>query len=177
MKKNTNINWLVTIFILAFILSILFSGISTIMANSFPTIILVFIIILVIAIGIIFDMIGVAVLTSKEANLHAKASKKMKGAKEAIGLLKNATKVASICNDVIGDICGIVSGSLGAVLTIAIASMFDFSLASTLTSVIITAIISSCTVGFKAVFKEVATKNSDSIVFTVGKILSIFKKS
>ena len=101
----------------------------------------------------------------------------MKGAKEAIGLLKNATKVASICNDVIGDICGIVSGSLGAVLTIAIASMFDFSLSSTLTSVIITAIISSCTVGFKAVFKEVATKNSDSIVFTVGKILSIFKKS
>ena len=174
MKNNTK--WLVTIFILAFVLSIVFSGISTIMSNSLPTFALVAIIILVIIIGIIFDMIGVAVLTSKEASLHAKASKKLKGAKEAISLLKNSTKVASVCNDVIGDICGIVSGSLGAVLTIAIASHFDFAAAATIITVLITAIISALTVGFKAVFKSVATKNSDTIVFTVGKILSIFKK-
>ena len=176
MKKNTNTKWLVTVFLLAFILSVVFSGISTIMANSFPTIILALIIVIVIIIGIIFDMIGVAVLTSKEANLHAKAAKKMKGAKEAISLLKNSTKVASVCNDVIGDICGIVSGSLGAVLTVAIASMFDFEAAATITTVVVTAVISACTVGFKAVFKGVATKNSDSIVFTVGKVLSVFKK-
>ena len=36
--------------------------------------ILPIIIITVIAIGILFDMIGVAVLTANEANLHAKAS-------------------------------------------------------------------------------------------------------
>lgn len=176
MKKDTNTKWLITVFILAFVLSIIFSGISTIMANSFPTAILAIIIVVVIGVGIVFDMIGVAVLTSKEANLHAKASKKMKGAKQAIILLKNSTKVASVCNDVIGDICGIVSGALGAVLTVAIASLFDFEAAATITTVIVTAVISACTVGFKAVFKEVATKNSDSIVFTVGKIISIFKK-
>lgn len=171
---KSNVNWIYKVFLLSFILSIVFSGISTVMADKFNTIILVVITILVIAIGIIFDMIGVAVLTSNEASLHAKASKKLKGAKEAISLLKNSTKVSSVCNDVIGDICGIVSGSLGAVLTLEIANFFNFS--ATITTVIVTAVISALTVGCKAIFKGIATKNSDSIVFTVGKILSIFKK-
>mgnify|MGYP007069836474 CR=1 FL=1 len=170
-----NVNWIYKVFLLSFILSIVFSGASSVIANSFNNIILGIIIILVIAIGIIFDMIGVAVLTSKEANLHAKASKKLKGAKEAISLLKNATKVSSVCNDVIGDICGIVSGSLGAVLTLSISDYFDLNL--TITTMIITAIISALTVGGKAIFKSIATKNADSIMFTVGKILSIFSKN
>ena len=169
MKNNAN--WIYKVFFLAFMFSCIFSGVSTAIANSFNVIVLVIILFLVITVGIIFDMIGVAVLTSNEANLHAKASKKLNGAKEAISLLKNAAQVSSICNDVIGDICGIVSGSLGAVLTIEIASFFGFS--QTIVTIIITAVISSLTVGFKAVFKNVATKNSDNIVFTVGKIKHI----
>lgn len=176
MKKEKKSNWIAIVFLLSFVLSIIFSGISTVIANSFPVGVLVLIIILVIGTGIIFDMVGVAVLTSKESSLHAKASKKIKGAKEAIFLLKNSTKVSSVCNDVIGDICGIVSGTLGAVLTVAIANMFNFDPKSTIITIIVTAVISAATVGFKAVFKTVATKNSDNIVFTVGKILSIFKK-
>ena len=171
---KSNVNWIYKVFLLSFILSIIFSGISSTMANNFNTIILGIIIIIVIAIVILFDMIGVDVITSKEANLHAKASKKLKGAKEAISLLKNATKVSSVCNDVIGDICGIVSGSLGAVLTVSVANVFG--LKTSIISVMVTAIISALTVGCKAIFKEVASKKSDSIVFTAGKILSIFKK-
>ena len=113
-------------------------------------------------------MIGVAVLSANEANLHAKASNKLKGAKEAISLLKNKTQVSSICNDVIGDICGIVSGSLGTVLTLYLVNKLGLS--STITTVIVTAVVSSLTVGFKAVFKTVATNKCDEIVFIVGKI-------
>ena len=166
MKNNSK--WITKIFIMAFVFSIIFSLISSVISEKLPTFILPIILVIVIAIGIIFDMVGVAVLTSKEANLHAKASKKLKGAKEAISLLKNATQVSSICNDVIGDICGIVSGSLGAVLTIVIVDSFD--LPSLLITVLVTAIISALTVGFKAICKGIATKNSDSIVFIVGKI-------
>ena len=144
------------------------------MAESFNTIILAITIIVVIGIGILFDMIGVAVLTCKESNLHAKAAKKMKGAKAAIALIKNSTKVSSVCNDVIGDICGIVSGSLGAALTLDIVGVINIS--SVIVTMIVTATISALTVGFKAIFKDVAEKNSDSIVYTVGKIISIFKK-
>lgn len=172
--KN-NINWIYKAFLLSFILSIIFSSISTAIADKFNMIILTIILVVVIMVGIIFDMIGVAVLTSKEANLHAKATKKLKGAKEAISLLKNASQVSSICNDVIGDICGIISGSLGAVLTIGLADIFSFS--TTITTILVTAVISSLTVGGKAIFKDIANKNSDKIVYLVGKIISIFKKS
>ena len=171
---KSNVNWIYKVFLLSFILSIIFSGISSVMADKFNTIIVTLILLVVIATGIIFDMIGVAVLTSNEASLHAKASKKLKGAKEAISLLKNSTKVSSVCNDVIGDICGIVSGSLGAVLTLAISNYFNFR--ATITTVLVTAVISALTVGCKAIFKDVATKNSDAIVFTGGKILAIYKK-
>ena len=172
MKNKTK--WILTVFILSFILSVIFSGISTAMTKNFHTIILVLVILLVIGIGILFDMIGVAVLTCKESNLHAKAAKKMKGAKAAISLIKNSTKVSSVCNDVIGDICGIVSGSLGAALTLDIVGVFNAS--SVIITMIVTATISSLTVGFKAIFKDIAEKNSDAIVYTSGKILSIFKK-
>lgn len=172
MKNKTK--WILTVFILSFILSVIFSGISTAMTENFHTIILVLVILLVIGIGILFDMIGVAVLTCKESNLHAKAAKKMKGAKAAISLIKNSTKVSSVCNDVIGDICGIVSGSLGAALTLDIVGVFNAS--SVIITMIVTATISSLTVGFKAIFKDIAEKNSDAIVYTSGKILSIFKK-
>ena len=38
------------------------------------------------------------------------------------------------------------------------------------------AIVASLTVGGKAIFKSIAIKNSDKIIFNVGKFVSIFKK-
>ena len=172
MKEN--VNWIYKVFLLSFILAIVFSSGSSFVANYANSIILGIIIIIVIIIGIIFDMIGVAVLTSNESSLHAKASKKIRGAKEAIYLLKNAPKVSSICNDVVGDVCGIVSGSLGAVLTINIASYFNWNIV--IVTTFITAFISSLTVGGKAIFKTVATKKADNIVYNVGKTMSFFIK-
>lgn len=172
MKEN--VNWIYKVFLLSFILAIVFSSGSSFIANYANSIILGIIIIIVIIIGIIFDMIGVAVLTSNESSLHAKASKKIRGAKEAIYLIKNAPKVSSICNDVVGDVCGIVSGSLGAVLTINIASYFNWNIV--IVTTVITALISSLTVGGKAIFKTVATKKADNIVYNVGKTMSFFIK-
>jgi len=159
---NKNISWIYKVFLLSFIMYMIFSGISAALANNMNTILLSVLLLTVIAIGIIFDMIGVSVLTCNESNLHAKAAKKVKGAKEAISLLKNSTQVSSFCNDVIGDICGIISGSLGAVLTINIVEHFNLS--SIITTIIITAIISSLTVGCKAISKEIATRNSEMVV-------------
>ena len=171
MKEN--VNWIYKVFLLSFILSLLFISGSSYIANYANSIILGIIIITVIIVGIVFDMIGVAVLTSNESSLHAKASKKLKGAKEAISLLKNAPRVSSVCNDVVGDVCGIVSGSLGAVLTINIATYFHLNIV--LVTTIVTAVISALTVGGKAIFKTIATKKADNIVYNVGKIISYFK--
>lgn len=170
-----NNKWVCKVFILTFLLSLIFSGISNLVANTFSDIILLLIILLVILIGIIFDSFGVAVLTSTEANFHAMASKKIKGAKEAIYLIKNSSTISSVFNDVIGDICGIVSGSLSAVFTVYVTGVV--SLNSLFIAMFVTACTSTITVTGKAYMKNVALNNSDVIVLNIGKVMSFFSKS
>lgn len=172
MKKKRD-NWILTVFLLTFALSILFSGVSNVIAASFNEIILFIILILVIAIGILFDVVGTASITASEATFHSMSSQKIKGAKESISLIKNSNKISSICNDVVGDVCGIVSGGLGAVLAISLSTTTGIN--NTLIAVLVSAFISSFTVGGKAIFKKIAIKNSDNIVFVVGKIKALLK--
>lgn len=162
-----NLNWPIKVFFITFFLAALFSGATNLIAD-FHIIALIIVLLVVVFIGIIFDMIGVAALTSKKENFHAMASKKIKGAKEAINLINNANMVASVCNDIVGDICGIVSGGFGAILAITIASKLDASIV--VVTIIVTAIISSLTVGGKAIGKTIAIKHSDKIIFRVARI-------
>ena len=121
-KRNT---WPIIVTILAFFISLLFSFISESIMPSVPILIGIIILITFILIGIIFDMIGVAVTSSNEEPLHAMSSKKIKGAKKAVSFKKNADKVSSFCNDVIGDICGIISGSAGVAVATSLANTYN----------------------------------------------------
>ena len=44
---------------------------------------------------IFFDIVGVAVTVANEHEFHAKATKKVKGSKDSIKLIRNAPKVAN----------------------------------------------------------------------------------
>ena len=169
MKKD---NWIYKVFLMTFFLSVIFSFTSNVITSNDNIFVMILITLLVIVIGIIFDMIGTATLSSNEAAFHAKSSRKIKGAKEAISLLKNSVKVASICNDVIGDICGIISGGMGAMVALSLSNLIGNT---TISSILVSAIVSSLTVGGKAIFKTVAIKKCDEIVFLVGKIRSTIK--
>lgn len=169
MKKD---NWIYKVFLMTFFLSVIFSFTSNVITSNANIFVMILITLLVIVIGIIFDMIGTATLSSNEAAFHAKSSRKIKGAKEAISLLKNSVKVASICNDVIGDICGIISGGMGAMVALSLSNIIGNT---TISSILVSAIVSSLTVGGKAIFKTVAIKKCDEIVFLVGKIKSTVK--
>ena len=59
-KDSSQVRWFITIFITTFILSILFSFISTTAINGLDIIPAIIILIIVILIGILFDIIGVA---------------------------------------------------------------------------------------------------------------------
>ncbi len=169
MKKDL---WILIIFVLTFVLSFIFACLSS-LATNMNVFLLSVVLILFIMVGIIFDMIGVAVLSCEEATFHAKASRKITGSKECIKLIKSANKTSSICNDVIGDICGIVSGTITASLVVLLWN-------TSLSSIILTALVSSLTVGGKAIGKKIAIKKCEDIVFLVGKILnkfSFFNKS
>lgn len=167
MKKDNN--WIILIFILTFILSIVFSTVSNLItANVDNVIILIILLIIVIVIGILFDSIGTASLTAKEATFHSMSSSKIKGAKESLTLIKNSSRISSICNDVVGDVCGIISGGLGAVIAIGLSGKMDIN--NAIISILLSAFISAFTVGGKAFMKKIAVKKADNIIFMVGKI-------
>lgn len=170
-KRNT---WPIIVTILAFFISLLFSFISESIMPSVPILIGIIILITFILIGIIFDMIGVAVTSSNEEPLHAMSSKKIKGAKKAVSFKKNADKVSSFCNDVIGDICGIISGSAGVAVATSLANTYNLNIFYT--TLIVTAIIAALTIGGKAFCKRIAINNNHKIVYLTAKVLSTFEK-
>ena len=174
MKKKKRNNWPLIVTILAFTISLLFSFMSESIMPKVGIIVGIMILILFIFIGIIFDMIGVAVTSSNEEPLHAMSSKKIKGAKKAVSFKKNADKVSSFCNDVIGDICGIVSGSAGVTISTSLSEKLNTSVLYT--GLVITALTAALTIGGKASFKSIAIKNSNQIVHMTAKVLSIFEK-
>ena len=174
MKKKKRNNWPLIVTILAFTISLLFSFMSESVMPKVGIIVGIMILILFIFIGIIFDMIGVAVTSSNEEPLHAMSSKKIKGAKKAVSFKKNADKVSSFCNDVIGDICGIISGSAGVSVARGLASTFNLNIFYT--GLIVTALIFSLTFGGKAFCKRIAIDNNHKIVYMTAKVISKFEK-
>ena len=173
-KKHSKTKWIITITTLAFIISFVFSLISEITLSKVGLILGIVILLLFIGIGIIFDMIGVAVTAGTESPLNAMSSKKLKGAKKAVSFKKNADKVSSFCNDVIGDICGIISGSAGVTITADISKTYNLDIFWV--GLVITAIVASLTIGGKALCKGIAMKKSKEIVYFTAKIISIFER-
>ncbi|MBR3661447.1 MAG: hypothetical protein IKN63_06100 [Bacilli bacterium] len=166
-------NWIIKVFLFTFFITLIVSGSANYIASNSNMIVLIIITILIIILGIIFDMIGTSILTANEANFHSMASKKVKGSKKSIRLIKNKSNIANFCNDVIGDICGIISGSMGAIISLNISNLLKIDL--TISALVIASIISSITVVGKAIGKKYATNNSDNIILLVGKTLSIFE--
>lgn len=172
-KDSSDIKWFITIFVTAFILSIIFSFISTTAIGNLSIIPAILILLFVILLGIVFDIIGVAVTVAKDSDFHAMATKKIPGSKTSIKLIKNSAKVANICADVIGDIAGVLSGSISALIAMKIMTTLNMSFNL---QFIISAIVASLTIGCKAIGKGIAQQNSTKIVGFVGKVLKIFSK-
>ena len=171
-KERVDIKWLITIIVVAFIISF---GLSFIANSTIPNLSLIFgiiITLLFIFIGIIFDIIGVSVTSADEAVFHSMASRKVKGASTAVKLKKNADKTSSFCCDVIGDICGVISGAAGTTICAILVTKYHTDLL--ITGLIITAIISSLTIGGKALGKSFAINKSDIILYEFSKFISNF---
>jgi CBS domain containing-hemolysin-like protein len=99
------------------------------------------------------------------------AARKVASAKVAVKLVQNAEKVSNICNDVIGDMCSIISGGAATTIVIKIAlnnpNMYIYS-------IVMSSLIAAITVGGKAFFKSIAIKRSKDIIMFSSKILSVF---
>ena len=169
-ERNKTIRWVVSIFLVTIVISGVISLVSDeIMSRS--GIGLAFVILFaIVLLGIMFDIIGVAVTAADEKPFHSMASRKVSGAREALKLLRNSDRVSSICCDVVGDICGVVSGSASATIAALILSRTTISWPQIVT-LGMSALVAGLTVGGKAIGKGIAIGSATKIVQTVGKIL------
>lgn len=171
-KETVDFKWIGIVTITAFTISF---GLSFISEMTIPNLSLwlgIIVTLLFVLLGIVFDIIGVSVTTADEAVFHSMNSRKVKGANVAVKFKKNADKVSSFCCDVIGDICGIISGA--AATTIAAILVTKFHLNALITSLTVAAVIASLTIGGKAVGKSFAINKSDIILYEFAKLISNF---
>ena len=143
------------------------------MRKKLLSVCLIVILLVIIFIGILFDIIGVAVTSADEKPFHSMAARKVPGAQASIRLLRNAERVSSICNDVVGDICGVVSGSASATIAAQVLRNFEFTVESVI-PLIMSALVAGLTVGGKAIGKTVAINSCTDIVHSVGRVLWFF---
>ena len=169
-ERNKTVRWVVTIFLVTILVSGIISLLSDVLMENSSMAVAFLILLVIILVGIIFDIIGMAVASADEKPFHAMAARKVPGAREAISLLRSAERVSSICNDVVGDICGVVSGSASATIAAQILANFDFSWPQVV-SLLMSALAAGLTVGGKAIGKSFAVNSCTSIVHSVGKVI------
>ncbi len=171
-KEKVNIKWVIQITLIAFFISFFLSFISE---TTIPNLSLVFGFVLTlvfVCLGILFDIIGVAVTSADEKVFHSMNSRKVKGANIAVKMVKSAEKVSNFCCDVIGDICGIISGASAAAIATILSTNLKFN--SLFTSLIVAATIASLTIGGKAFGKTFAINKSNIIIYEAAKLIAFF---
>ena len=169
-KEHIDKKWIATVVIVAFLTSFTLSFISEM---TIPNLSL-WLGILVTLFFIFLGIIGVSVTTADEAVFHSMSSRKVKGANIAVKFKKNADKVSSFCCDVIGDVCGIISGAAGTTIAAILVTQFKFN--SLFTSITVAAIIAAITIGGKAIGKSFAINKSNIVLYEFAKFISNFYK-
>ncbi len=169
-KKETRV-WTLSITVITFFISIFMSFFSNETLGNATTVVSFLIVFVIIIISILFDLIGTAATAADEAPFHSMASRKLYGAKQAVKLIRNADKVSNFCNDVVGDICGVISGTAAAFIVYKFSEGGGIDAQNSIFGLCITAMVASLTVGGKALGKSIALQNSNYIIYKVAVVI------
>ncbi|MBU9724157.1 MULTISPECIES: hypothetical protein [Bacillaceae] len=175
-KKS--LHWSMIIAVITLVLAALFAIISTAILSGVSWGIGMFIVFIIVFIGVIFDTVGVAATAANERPFHAMAAEKLPGAKHAVQITRNADRFANFCNDVIGDIAGVISGTASAYVVLRLAMQFGYEEGSSfqlLISILFTSVVAALTVGGKSVGKTLAIQYSTQIIYQVGRLFYILE--
>jgi hypothetical protein len=173
MKRKSTIAWIIKIVLISVAASMVFMLISTEVLGRAGLMMAFVMLAVFILIGITFDIIAIAVTVASETPFHSMAARRERGATESLKLVKNATKVNSICGDVVGDVIGIVSGTTAGL--VAASLMMNLGNDFMILELLIIGTVTGLTIGGKALGKIVAIKKSTTIVHNVGKLISYLK--
>lgn len=167
-KAGPDVRWIVSVFFVSMFTSAALSLICNELIGHMATVLQFVVLLVIIFIGILFDIIGLAVATADEKQFHSMAARKIKEGRIAVAMIRNADKMSSVCNDVVGDICGIVSGATAASIAM---SVFSDPSVSFVGNLLMTALVSGMTIGGKAIGKFFGMNYSEDILFVIAKIV------
>ncbi|KPV43301.1 hypothetical protein [Alicyclobacillus ferrooxydans] len=172
MKKTTvktALPFILSVAALSFPLSGVFDT-ATIFLDQIPWYVGTLVVLIIVFIGALFDMLGVAAAAARETPFHAMASKRVFGARRAIFIVRNAEKVSSLASDVVGDIAGVLSGAGALAVSVQLQkALHSKGWTAELIVILLTAFITALTVGAKAIGKTVAIQSPTPIVLFAAK--------
>ena len=173
--NTASIRWAFRITVFSGVISVVLTLVAAHSMQNVGFIPAVAILMAFVLIGVLFDMFGIAAASASETPFHAMASRRVAGASESLYFVRNADKVCSICSDVVGDACGIVSGT-GSAVVVALAVM-NFGLGDTFTALVTSGLLVGLTVGGKALAKPVALRHSTKILMFAGRAVYACKRA
>jgi len=174
-KNGTNKKWVLLTTVSSFFSSAFLLFLSQTIFEGVGIFASILVLLFFIIIGIVFDIIGTAVAAAEETPFHAMAAKKQYGAKQSVKLIRNADRVANFSNDIVGDICGVISGTVSALMVAKIADAAGIKNTSLL-SMVMSGLAAALTVGGKGIGKSFAINNSNYIIYKVSIFISFFKE-
>ena len=177
-KGTKKFKWAFNMLFVSISLSLFFGFISQTVLSNMGILIATIVICVFIFFAVIFDMLGVAVVSADIALFYKWQKENIKGSQAGYLLCKHCEKVCSFCGDVVGDICSTLCGAAGACIVMALSSRISLPVVSVFISVVVPALIAGITIFFKALMKEYALKKSNKIILKVGILMEklIFKE-
>lgn len=178
MRKKRPVGWFIFILLFTFVVAFGIGLAAETLFHADSILVCCTIIVLLLIIAFLGDIVAMSVSYADLAPFNSMASRKIRGARIAIKLINNNDKIASILSDVLGDVCAIVSGAIGASLSLIIVLGGTYTaFQQTLIIVTVTATISAIAVSVKSIAKKVAVRYSTGIILAVSKFLSLFVKN
>ncbi|MBQ3378854.1 MAG: Mg2+ and Co2+ transporter CorB [Clostridia bacterium] len=170
-KRKSDSRWAIIVVAVALLASFCLSFVSNRALSGVSIAGALVILLIFILLGIVFDIVGTAVTAANSTPFHSMAARKVPGAKYALKIIAQAGKVSNFCNDVIGDITGIISGGAVVVIVGYFAASFSWEKNSVLINLVLTSIVAALTIGGKALGKNIALGYSNTIIYYVGLVL------
>lgn len=176
-KKKRSFRYIVFVLLGTFIIALVLGSGTEAILRFIPMGLTWILLIFVILIGIVFDVIGIAVTAADEAPHHARAAKRVFGARQSVFLIKRSDKVANFANDIVGDITGTLSGAMGATIIINVVKAYpQLGVWHGFLNVLLLALIASCTVTGKAWGKTLAINEANKIIDLTGRVIAGFEQ-
>lgn len=166
----------ITIGVFAFLLSVVINLASETVSRKVGVLPSFFILITIVLFGILADIVGTAVTAAQEKPFLSMAANRVPGARHALRLIRNADAVANFCNDIIGDICGTVSGAV-TVNIVARVALLRPSWNEAVLSIFMLAFTAALTVGGKAAGKQFSIAQATAVISSVGKLLYMIERA